>query len=184
MSDSRADTTTSTSSADTGSGGRLSGATDRVRDAASTARSRASDAYGSARERASGAYSTTRQTASQGLEDNPLAMVAGGLALGVIAGALLPRTQKETQVLGQVGRQINETAREAFNAARQAGTEELGLSRDAAKSQAQTLMEKAQKAATTAGGAALQAAKAKSGGGASGGAQTAAKDPFAGPSEY
>lgn len=182
MTDNRSDGTTASSSADaTGTGGRFGNVGSSVRGAASSARTRVSDAYGSARSRASDAYSNTRQSASDGLDSAPLAAVAGGLALGVIAGALLPRTRRETELLGGVGRQINETAREAFSAARQAGSDDLGLSRDAAKSQVQGLLDKARHAATAAGGAAAQSVKNRRGGAAP---QQASKDPFAGPQEY
>lgn len=164
MTDNRSDSTTTTAGTSR-SGGRLSGAAASVKSAASTARSRVSDAYGTARERASSAYSTTRQSASDGLDTAPLAALAGGLALGVIAGALLPRTRREAELLGPVGRRVNETAREAFYAAREAGKEQIGLNKDAAKSQVQSLLDKATTAAKTAGEAAAQKVRSKAKGG-------------------
>jgi hypothetical protein len=50
---------------------------------------------------------------------------------------LLPRTSREDELLGSVGRKINDSAREAANAAKEAGKgqlDELGLSRDGLRS--------------------------------------------------
>jgi hypothetical protein len=101
----------------------------------------AADAYRAARERTLSAYEAARGTARsagrktvEGVEANPVAAVVGGLALGALAAALLPKTKREQAMLGDVGRRINDTAREAARAAREAGKEqigELGFSRDA-----------------------------------------------------
>ena len=106
-------------------------------------RQSAADAYEAARERSAAAYASAREAARKagrragdGLDSNPLAVVAGGLALGALLGALLPRSRQEEEWLGPVGRRINDTAREAATAARDAGRrqlDELGLSRDGAK---------------------------------------------------
>ncbi|MDQ2857706.1 MAG: hypothetical protein M3R53_03515 [Candidatus Eremiobacteraeota bacterium] len=42
------------------------------------------------------------------LEDNPLALILGGIALGVLAGLLLPVSDAETERLGDVGENIAE----------------------------------------------------------------------------
>jgi len=42
------------------------------------------------------------------LEDNPLALVLGGIALGVLVGLLLPVSDAETERLGDVGENIAE----------------------------------------------------------------------------
>ena len=114
------------------------------------------------------ALSTTRDTArvaarrtAQGIEANPLAVLVGGVALGAIAGALVPRTEQESQLLGPVGKRINDTASGAAQAARDAGKAELdslGLNKEAARDQVGKLLDGVIKAISTAGAAA--AAKA------------------------
>ncbi len=100
----------------------------------------AADAYRTARERTAAAYEEARgsarsagRRAAEGIEANPVAAVVGGLAIGALAAAFLPRTQRENALLGDVGRRLNDTARDAARAARDAGRkqiDELGLSRD------------------------------------------------------
>ncbi|HEY0113736.1 MAG TPA: hypothetical protein VGB59_11400 [Allosphingosinicella sp.] len=110
------------------------GASDRGR--LSAASQRAAEAYQTARERTAAAYASAGRRTSQGIESNPVAAVAGGLALGAIVAALLPRTQKEEELLGAVGRRINDSARDAARAARESGKQqldELGLTKDGIK---------------------------------------------------
>ena len=119
---------------DGGEGRRLGNFRQSAAEAYETARERTSTAYQAARERAGDAYQSAARRTSDGIETNPMAAVAGGLALGLIAGALLPRTQREEELLGPAGRKITDTAREAARAAKEAGRQqidELGLSRDA-----------------------------------------------------
>lgn len=104
-----------------------------------------------------------RRTADA-VESNPLAIVAGGIAIGALAGALIPRSAKEKELLAPVGRSLGERARGAIAAAREAGTGELqnaGLSKDAAKDQVKSLFQGVLKAATTAGSAAAKSAANK-----------------------
>ena len=96
-----------------------------------------------------------------GLEANPLGIVAGGLALGVLAGAVLPRSAKEKELLAPLGKQIGSRAREAFDAARSAGMEELsnrGLTKDGVRDQAKGVLDGVTKALSTAGAAAASGA--------------------------
>lgn len=107
------------------------------------------------------AAAVARRTADT-IDDSPLAVLAGGLAIGVLAGALLPRTARETKVLGPVGRRVKEGAALAARAARDAGVAELanhGISRDAVRDQAKKLFEQAVGAAKSAGTAAAQAGR-------------------------
>jgi hypothetical protein len=116
-----------------GSGGRTAAA----RQAFETARDRTAAAYATARERAGTAYETAGRRTSEGIDSNPVAAVVGGLAIGALVAALLPRTSREDELLGSVGRKINDSAREAANAAKEAGKgqlDELGLSRDGLRS--------------------------------------------------
>jgi hypothetical protein len=114
---------------ETEDGGRLSGV-----------RQSAAEAYETARERTRAAFATTRDSVrgagrrtADGVDANPVAAVIGGLALGAVVGALLPRSRREQALFGGVGRRVNQTAREALSAARDAGRKELdemGISRE------------------------------------------------------
>ncbi|MBA3676258.1 MAG: hypothetical protein H0W74_02490 [Sphingosinicella sp.] len=129
---------------ETGTGGANS-----LKDKASAARDRASEAYEAARERTSAAYESAREGAgrakqrtSDGINSNPVAALIGGLALGGLIAAILPKTNREEELLGDYGRRINEKAREAARAARDAGTsklDELGYNRDMAKDKIESL---------------------------------------------
>lgn len=117
------------------------------------------------------ALETTRDTAreaarrtAQGIEANPLAVLVGGVAIGVLAGALIPRTEQEGKLLGPVGKRINDTAAGAAQAAKDAGKAELdalGLNRDAARDQVGKLLDGVVKALSSAGSAAAAKASSK-----------------------
>lgn len=84
------------------------------------------------------APASRRERASAQIENNPLALVAGGVALGVVIGALLPRLQREKELLAPVGKRIAEGASAAAAAAREAGKAEIDAllpRRDTAKEQ-------------------------------------------------
>ncbi len=103
-----------------------------------------------------------RRTA-EGIDANPVAILAGGVALGVLAGAFMPRTAQEARLLRPVGRRLADTARGAVDAARDTAKSEfdvLGLTRNAARDQIGKLLGDVAKALATAGTAALAAAKA------------------------
>jgi len=100
---------------------------------------------------------------AQAIEGNPMSVLVGGLAVGMIAGALLPRTTQERKVLKPVGARLREGASAAMKAARDAGTAELaaaGISRTAARDQLGKLLDAVTNAATRAGEAASDAGKA------------------------
>lgn len=126
------------------------------------------EAYGKVGERVAAAYAAAREKtagAGQTLEANPLSALLGGIAIGAIAGALIPRLEKEKELLAPLGAKIGEAARAALEAGRSAGTgalDEAGLSSDQLRSQVSKLVEQALKAAGTAGTAAIQAARESS----------------------
>lgn len=123
-------------------------------------RERAIDAYDSARERASVAGSSARES----LGNTPLLTLGGGLALGAVVAALLPKTSVEDRFLGKVGGRITEGAKVAADAAREAGREklsELNITRDAGASAVQSLVDGLREAAKTSGEAALGAVRNK-----------------------
>ncbi len=106
---------------------------DRAGDAYDSARTAAVDAYDTAREKASVATAK----ASDGIDEAPLVALAGGLAVGVLLAALLPRTAREDKLLGPIGERITGGARNAVDAAKEAGRDklnELNLTRDAGSS--------------------------------------------------
>jgi ElaB/YqjD/DUF883 family membrane-anchored ribosome-binding protein len=112
-------------------------------------RGKASDAYNAARERTGAAFGSASERAgraaertSETIDTNPMMALAGGLALGAVLAALLPKTRKEEELLGDYGRKINETARDAARAAKEAGTgklDELGYNRDNIKQKVDAL---------------------------------------------
>ncbi|HYW17261.1 MAG TPA: hypothetical protein VE891_14050 [Allosphingosinicella sp.] len=144
-------------------GGNDSGVrTAAARQAFESARDKTAAAYATARERAESAYETAGRKTSQGIDSNPVAAVVGGLAVGAIIAALLPRTSKEEELLGPVGRKINDTARDAAQAAKEAGRgqlDELGLSRDGLQSKLNTFTDRAVGAVKSSAGAAADAAR-------------------------
>lgn len=97
------------------------------------ARKRTAEIYGTARENATNAYEATRRQAAETIDTYPLAAVIGGFAIGALVAGLLPRTDRENEALGPIGGRINDAAREAAFAARDAGQEkldELGWNRE------------------------------------------------------
>jgi len=79
-------------------------------------RRRAARALDTARERTVSAYETARERTSDvstQLAVYPVAAVLGGLAIGAVLGALVPRTRREQELLGETGRKLVDSAREA-----------------------------------------------------------------------
>lgn len=71
-----------------------------------------------------------------GLAANPYALVAGGIALGVVIGMLVPRSQKERELLDATGRQLADKVTGTVQAVKEAGKAEFDAllpSRDDAK---------------------------------------------------
>ena len=95
-------------------------------------RARASEAYGSARERTSAAYEQARDRASEygrragdQVTTYPVGAVIGGFAVGALAAALLPGTRRETEMLGEYGHRLTDSAREAARNAAEAGRDQM-----------------------------------------------------------
>lgn len=102
------------------------------------------------------------ETTGQTIDKNPLAIVAGGIAIGAILGMLIPKSERETKVLGKAGKKVNETAKRAVDAAKSAGKEKvdnLGLNQDALRDQFRDLVSKASEAVKAAGKAAADEAR-------------------------
>jgi hypothetical protein len=95
------------------------------------------------------AFDRARNTV-QGLESNPVGVLVGGLAFGLIAGALIPRSEREKSALQPVGKRLAEGAVAAVAAAKVTGKEHLNasvLSKDAAKQSARAIFDSAVSAA-------------------------------------
>ncbi len=158
----------------------LKTAKDGAKDGLNTAKAKASETSTVARQKANEALSKTKDAAARSvassrklaesaaarsgdtIDKNPLAMVVGGIALGAIIGALLPKSAREERVLGTAGRKLNSKAREAATAAKQAGKEKIdafGFNRDTARNQFRDLVSKAAEAVKAAGKAASDAAR-------------------------
>ena len=137
----------------------------------STLRDRAADAYGGARERAIEAYDSARERAAdagtkarEGVGQAPLLALGGGLALGALLAAILPKTRAEDKLLRPYGEKITDGAKAAAEAAREAGREkltELNITRDAGTSAVQSLFKGLGDAARVSGEAALGAVRKK-----------------------
>jgi hypothetical protein len=121
-----------------------------------TLRQRAIEAYDNTLDRAT--------AASARASEMPLLALAGGVVLGAVLAALLPRTRTEDKLLGKVGGRITDGARAAADAAKDAGREklsELNITRDAGASAVQSLVDGLREAAKTSGEAALGAVRNK-----------------------
>ena len=139
-------------------------AADSAKDSLATAKAKTTQSTATARAKASEAYEKGKGKTSDGIDKNPLAIVLGGMAIGAIVGALLPRTERETKVLGKAGKKLNKKARKMAEAAKAAGNEQvesLGLNGDALRLQFRDLVSKAALAVKAASQAATDAAKEK-----------------------
>ena len=135
------------------------------------ARAKAAEALEKSKDAAAAGVDQSRELArkakaktSDGIDQNPLAIVLGGIAIGAIVGALLPRTERETKIMGKAGKKLNKKARKMAEAAKVAGLSQvdtLGLNGDAMRMQFRELVSKAALAVRAAGQAATEAAKEK-----------------------
>jgi hypothetical protein len=92
-------------------------------------RSRAIEAYDSALDSASAAG----RRAGDSIGGAPLVALGAGVALGAVLAAILPASRRERDLLRPYGNRVTGAARDAAEAARQAGSDklrELGLTPD------------------------------------------------------
>jgi hypothetical protein len=76
------------------------------------------------------------------LASNPAVLLAGGVAIGVAIGMLLPRLQREREALDPIGRKIADRATATVKAVKETGREEIDAllpARDAAKEKVSAL---------------------------------------------
>jgi ElaB/YqjD/DUF883 family membrane-anchored ribosome-binding protein len=150
-------------------GDNIKSAAGAAKSAGATAKRGASAAVGKSKAAAAKSVESSRalakkagDTTTQTIDKNPLVIVAGGLAIGAIVGMLLPKTDREKKVLGKAGKIVNDTAKRATDAAKQAGksrVDELGLNADSMREQFRDLVGKASEAVKAAGKAAANEAR-------------------------
>ena len=117
-----------------------------------------------ARERAIDAYDIARERTRDRIDGSPLLALGGGLALGALIAAVLPKTETEEKLMGPLGGRITDGARAAASAAKDAGREklsELNLTREAGKGMVQSVLDGIGEAARTGGQAAVGAVRNK-----------------------
>ena len=116
------------------------------------------------RQRAIEAYDSARDRVSDTLSEAPLIALAGGIAAGALIAALLPRTKSETRLVRPTARRVRDTARAAFDAAKETGAgrlNELGLNREKGEETIRSLFQGVTDAARASSHAALDAARKK-----------------------
>ncbi len=138
----------------------VDGARETLAETYEGARDTVSEAYSAARERTSAAYEATREKAAEarrrtadGIDENPIVALVGGIALGALAAAVVPRTRREIEALGPLGNKLSGAARDAVDKVRSAGKEKIGeLGLDHAKDSVRKLVGEAVSAASGAAG--------------------------------
>jgi hypothetical protein len=103
---------------------------------------------------ANGGTKDRARQAVEGIGDNPVALLAGGVALGVLVGVLLPRVAKERELLEPVGRALADRATATAQAVKDAGKQEIDSllpGRDATKERVTALFGNILDAAKSAG---------------------------------
>lgn len=81
----------------------------------------AADKIGDLRDRASTAFSQFSGTTAEQIDNSPLIALAGGIAIGAILAAVLPASERETQLLQPVGTKVTDAGKQAVDKARQTG---------------------------------------------------------------
>ena len=115
-----------------------------------------------ARQCAIEAYEGAGHRATDTLSEAPLLALAGGIAAGAVIAALLPRTAAEARLVRPTARRVKDTARAAFEAARDTGSDrlnDLGLTRDKGEETIRSLFQGLTDAAKASAEAAVEAAR-------------------------
>lgn len=139
--------------------------------AARTAKANAKKAADTTRTNARKAAAATKSGATKAakktvetVDHNPLAAIVGGLAVGAIVAALLPKTRRENELVGEVGKKVRSTATHAAKTARATAKDQLdalGVNADSAKSQLRDVVGKVIEAAQSASSAAADTVRKK-----------------------
>ena len=118
----------------------------------------------SPRQRAIEAYSGARDRAVDTLGEAPLLALAGGIAAGALIAALLPRTETESRLVRPTARRVKDSARAAFGAVRDTGSDRLnamGLNREKGEETIRSLLDGLTEAARASADAAVAAVRNK-----------------------
>jgi hypothetical protein len=116
----------------------------------------------SPRQRAIEAYEGARERTAGTLSEAPLIVLAGGLAAGALIAALLPSTRTETRAVRPTARRVKDSARAAYRAAKDSGSDklgELGITREKGEDTIRSLFRGVGDAARASANAALDAAR-------------------------
>jgi broad specificity phosphatase PhoE len=76
---------------------------------------------GSFRDRASSALGQFSDSASSQVDNSPLIALAGGIAIGALIAAVLPQTDRESELLQPAGSKLTDAGRAQIDRAREAG---------------------------------------------------------------
>lgn len=68
---------------------------------------------------------TPRPSTADSIAESPLTLIAGGVALGLLIGVLVPRFAKERELLDPVGKKLADRAAAAAQAAKDTGKAEI-----------------------------------------------------------
>mgnify|MGYP003575118951 FL=1 len=117
----------------------------KIRNAAGSAARKAAEARAAASEKASAAYAYSRNTGTRitqrvaaGVQEHPLSVVLGTMALGVLAAVVLPRVKSaatkasDSLPMDELRDKAAQTARETFHAISDR-LDELGINRESAR---------------------------------------------------
>jgi len=113
------------------------GAKERVSEAAGTARERASELSWQARERARYRARQARVGFWETMEERPLAVGAAAIALGVVAGLMIPSTRKEDELMGETRDRLMDRAKEVGGEALEKGKQVATVAVDTLKEEAE-----------------------------------------------
>ncbi|MEO5640296.1 MAG: hypothetical protein ABIQ98_00855 [Sphingomicrobium sp.] len=72
-------------------------------------------------DRANSALSQISERSASQVDNSPLIALAGGIAIGALIAALLPQTDRETELLQPVGTKVNDAGRAGIDKMREAG---------------------------------------------------------------
>ena len=122
------------------------GAKDQFGQTVGGAKSTIGDAQSSLGEGVDTAKQNVRQAASVA-QENPIGLALGSIAIGVLAGMLIPSTRMENEKIGPMADQLKEQAMEAGQDVMQHGKEVAGEAMHAAQEAAQTAAQGAREAA-------------------------------------
>jgi hypothetical protein len=109
----------------------------RARETGTRLRERGSAGAERVRHRATEMWSAGRHQLDDAVEDYPIGVGLGFLALGVLTGLLVPRTRAEEELMGETSRRVRERTRGAVSDAIQRGREVASAAGSAAAREAE-----------------------------------------------